>query len=145
MHTLKLVTAVLLVSGLLFGGISPAQAQALPPEAEKVIKDYEAFEAQARKKMDDEIMSQYHKALADLKAIQDDLTKKGNLDGALAVRNGRGSGCPQRGQQLEDHAEAQGQAHPTRPGLAHRLRAGQSRGGGHFQGDGQDLGRQRLG
>lgn len=87
MHTLKLVTAVLLVSGLLFGGISPAQAQALPPEAEKVIKDYEAFEAQARKKMDDEIMSQYHKALADLQAIQDDLTKKGNLDGALAVRN----------------------------------------------------------
>ena len=87
MHTLRLATAVLLVSGLLFGGIASAQAQALPPEADKVIKDYEAFEAQAKKKMDDELMSQYNKALADLKVMQDDLTKQGNLDGALAVRN----------------------------------------------------------
>jgi hypothetical protein len=85
MHTLRLAASVLLVSGLLFGGI--ASAQALPPEADKVVKDYEAFEAQAKKKMDDELMSQYNKTLADLQTMQDGLTKKGNLDGALAVRN----------------------------------------------------------
>jgi hypothetical protein len=87
MHTRKWAMAAFLIGGLLLGGIASAQAQALPPEAEKVIKDYEAFEAQAKKKMDEELLSQYTKALADLQAMQDDQTKKGNLDGALAVRN----------------------------------------------------------
>jgi hypothetical protein len=86
MHTLRWATAVLLASGLLFGGFAPAQAQALSPEADKIIKDYEALEAQAKKKMEDELAPQYTKAVADLQAMQDDLTKKGDLDGALAVR-----------------------------------------------------------
>jgi hypothetical protein len=87
MGELRWATTVLLISGLLFGGIAPAHAQGLPPEADKVIKDYEAFEAQAKKKMEDELLSQHNQAVADLQAMQDSLTKKGDLDGALAVRN----------------------------------------------------------
>jgi hypothetical protein len=87
MQTIRGTLAMLLTVTVLFLGFTPAAAQALPPEAQKLIKDFEDLAAQVKKKAEEELAGSWTKLLADLTALQEDLTKKGNLDGALAVRN----------------------------------------------------------
>jgi hypothetical protein len=72
--------AVLLCPQLLCAGEIPA-------DAKTIVESYQAFEAGVMKKAADELKPQFEKMIADLQALQDKLTKAGDLDGAVAVRD----------------------------------------------------------
>jgi hypothetical protein len=72
--------AVLLCPQLLSAGEIPA-------DAKTIVDNYQAFEAGVMKKAADEMAPQFEKMIADLQSIQDKLTKAGDLDGAVTVRN----------------------------------------------------------
>ncbi len=63
-----------------------AGAQTLPT-VETVLKEYATFEAEIMKKTETEMNLRWEKLIADLQALQANLTKAGDLNGALAVRD----------------------------------------------------------
>jgi hypothetical protein len=66
---------------------TPGFTQAAPSDADKLVQEFQAFEAEVMKKAEEELAPRRTKLFADLQALQDALTKAGNLDGALAVRD----------------------------------------------------------
>jgi len=64
-----------------------AQDAKMPAEAKKVIDKYEASVEVARKAFDSVVAKARDQAIKDLKPIQASETKKGNLNGALAVKS----------------------------------------------------------
>lgn len=77
----------LLLTCALFGFTQPAPAEAaLPPDAKKMISDYEAFEKTVMAEAEAKLRTQRDKLFSDLQGLQDALTKQGNLDAAVAVR-----------------------------------------------------------
>jgi hypothetical protein len=67
--------------------LSPAGAQGIPPEADKLVKEFEAFEAEVMKKAGDEVAARLTTLLGELQGLQDNFTKAGNLDTAVALRS----------------------------------------------------------
>lgn len=62
-------------------------AQTLPSDAEMALKEYAAFEAEIMTKVETDLNLRWEKLSADLQALQANLTKAGDLNGALAVRD----------------------------------------------------------
>ena len=59
----------------------------MPPEIETALKEYAAFEADIMAKAETDLNLRWEKLVADLQALQANLTKAGDLNGALAVRD----------------------------------------------------------
>jgi len=78
---------ILLVLGISPAAASPAFSQGAPAEADKLIKEFQVFEAETLKKAEADIAARREKLFADLQALLEALTKAGNLDGAVAVRD----------------------------------------------------------
>ena len=74
--------------GLFGRGAKPAFAPAeeLPPEAKKVVEEFEGRARKIRAKAESEIDKLRDEALLKLKPLQDRFTKEGKLDEALAIR-----------------------------------------------------------
>jgi hypothetical protein len=64
-----------------------AQDAKMPAEAKKIIDKYDAAVEVAKKAYDATVAKARDQALKDLKPIQTSETKKGNLDGAILVKN----------------------------------------------------------
>jgi len=64
-----------------------AQDAKMPADAKKVIDKYEASVEASRKAFDASVAKARDQAIKDLKPIQTAETKKGNLDGAMLVKN----------------------------------------------------------
>lgn len=77
---------LLLVLGLWLAPVAPSFGQATPADADKLINEFQAFAADTMKKAEEEIAAKREQLFTDLQGLQDNLTKEGNLDGALAVR-----------------------------------------------------------
>ncbi|HXG58550.1 MAG TPA: LCCL domain-containing protein [Thermoanaerobaculia bacterium] len=65
---------------------SGAVAADIPPSAKKLITDYEGSEQQIREEAEAKLRARREKLFQDLQKLQSDLAQKGDLDGAVAVR-----------------------------------------------------------
>lgn len=78
---------VIFLSAMLLLNSPLVAATDLPPEAQNLLQEYDTFEAEVMKKAEAEIEPRRIKLFSDLEKIQEILTKSGNLDGAVAVRD----------------------------------------------------------